>query len=66
MIFTEKRYKKWVKIRTENGKIGYVKTNTLQNEIYVRENITTEERTEKINLVWWFILSCYCDLTNVT
>jgi len=29
----------WSKIRTRNGKIGYIKTNILQNEIYVREDI---------------------------
>lgn len=29
----------WTKIRTRNGKIGYIKTNILQNEIYVREDI---------------------------
>lgn len=44
--------KKWTKIRTENGIIGYVKTSAIQNKTYVRENITTTERTEKINLVW--------------
>ena len=42
----------WTKIRTKNGVIGYIKTNTIQNEIYVRENLTKTERTEKINLVW--------------
>lgn len=29
----------WTKIRTKNGKIGYIKTNILQNEIYVREDL---------------------------
>ncbi len=29
----------WSKIRTKNGKIGYVKTNILQNEIYIREDL---------------------------
>lgn len=42
----------WTKIRTKNGIIGYVKTRIVQNEMYVRENITVSERTEKINLVW--------------
>ena len=42
----------WTKIRTQNGYIGYVKTNVLQNEIYVRNDIEKIERTEKINLVW--------------
>ena len=30
---------KWTKIRTKNGKIGYVKTKLLQNEIYIREDV---------------------------
>ena len=42
----------WTKIRTKNGIIGYIKTNIIHNEIYVRENLTKTERTEKINLVW--------------
>lgn len=44
--------KNWTKIRTKNGIIGYVKTNTIHNKMYVRENITISEKTEKINLVW--------------
>ena len=42
----------WTKVRTSNGYIGYVKTNILQNKIYVRNDINKIERTEKINLVW--------------
>lgn len=42
----------WTKVRTQNGYIGYVKTNALQNEIYIRNDIEKIERTEKINLVW--------------
>lgn len=42
----------WTKIRTKNGIIGYVKTKTIQNKMYVRENLEISERTEKINLVW--------------
>lgn len=29
----------WTKIRTNNGKIGYIKTKILQNEIHVREDL---------------------------
>ena len=29
----------WTKIRTRNGKIGYIKTNVLQNEIHIRDDI---------------------------
>ena len=41
------------RIRTKNGKIGYVKTNKLTNEITVRENLEEEMQiSEKINLTW--------------
>lgn len=43
---------KWSKIRTSNGKIGYVKTSKLQNEFYVRQNLQMQKENEKINLVW--------------
>lgn len=52
IICIENSEKKWTKIRTENGKIGYIKTSLIHNKTYVRENITTSGRTEKINLVW--------------
>jgi len=42
----------WTKIRTRNGYIGYVKTNLLHNEIYVRNDIEKNVRKDKINLVW--------------
>lgn len=29
----------WTKIRTKNGKIGYIKTRILQNEMYIREDL---------------------------
>ena len=41
------------RIRTKNGKIGYVKTNKLTNEITVRENLEEEMQISgKINLTW--------------
>lgn len=43
---------KWSKIRTSNGKIGYIKTSKLQNEFYVRQNLQLQKEKEKINLVW--------------
>lgn len=43
---------KWSKVRTSNGKIGYVKTSKLQNEFYVRQNLQTQKENKKINLVW--------------
>lgn len=52
VVCIEKSEKNWSKVRTQNGYIGYVKANTLQNEIYVRNDIEKEEYKEKINLVW--------------
>lgn len=41
------------KIRTENGKIGYIKSNKLVNEITVRENMEEEKQIQgKINMTW--------------
>ena len=41
------------RIRTPNGKIGYVKTNKLANEFVVREDMQEEKQIEgKVNLTW--------------
>ena len=41
------------RIRTENGKIGYIKTNKLANEYAVREDMPEEKQVEgKINMTW--------------
>ena len=41
------------RIRTKNGKIGYVKSNKLTNEVTVREDMEEEKQvTGKINLTW--------------
>lgn len=43
----------YTKIRTENGKIGYVKSNKIANTVVVREEIEEEKQIEgKVNLVW--------------
>lgn len=44
----------WSKVRTENGKIGYVKTKKLINEKLVRENFdeTKQIANEKISIIW--------------
>lgn len=44
----------WAKIRTAKGKIGYVKTDKLQNEKRVRENMEQEQQieNEKISMVF--------------
>ena len=44
---------KYSKIRTENGKIGYIKTNKIANEYTVREDMAEEKQVEgKINMTW--------------
>lgn len=44
---------KYARIRTENGKIGYIKSNKLENEYMVREDITEEKQISgKINMTW--------------
>jgi len=43
----------WTKIRTENGKIGFVKTNILENELTVRESKEEVRQINgKINMFW--------------
>lgn len=45
--------KGYTKIRTENGKLGYVKSDKLENEYTVREAMTEEKQIEgKVNLTW--------------
>lgn len=43
----------WTKIRTPNGKVGFVKNDCLANEVTIRENMKDEPQIEgKVNLVW--------------
>ena len=43
----------YTKVRTENGKIGYVKTKKIANKVTVRENIEKSKQISgKVNLVW--------------
>lgn len=43
----------FTKVRTENGKIGYVKSDKLTNRTTVRQKLENEKQiTGKINLVW--------------
>lgn len=45
----------WTKIRTENGKIGYVQTNKLTNYTITREETKEEKQiTGKVNMFWDF------------
>ena len=43
----------WTKITTENGKIGYVKTNSLANKKQIRNELTIDKQIDgNISLVW--------------
>lgn len=43
----------WIEVRTDTGKLGYVKENTLVNEYTVREAIEPEKQIEgNISMVW--------------
>ena len=43
----------YAKIRTEDGKIGYVKSKKLANEVVSRQNMEAEKHIQdKVNLVW--------------
>ena len=43
----------YARIRTENGKLGYIKSNKIANIVTVRENIEEQKQIEgKVNLVW--------------
>lgn len=43
----------YAKIRTEDGKIGYIKSKKIDNEVTARQNMEQEKQiTEKVNLVW--------------
>lgn len=45
--------KGYTKIRTEDGKLGYVKSEKLENEYMVREEMIEEKQIEgKVNLTW--------------
>lgn len=45
--------KGYTKIRTENGKVGYVKSNKIANTVVVREEMQEiKQITGKVNLVW--------------
>lgn len=53
IVIDEIEGKSWVKVRTENGKIGYVKTSKLENITTVREEEIKEKQiTGKVNMFW--------------
>lgn len=53
IIIEKDEDKGWTKVRTANGHIGYVKSNTLANEKVVRSaTVKAPQITGKINMVW--------------
>ena len=55
VIVVSRPEKGWVKVRSENGKVGYVKEDVVVNEVTIRENMKEEKQIEgKVNLVWDF------------
>ena len=59
----------YAKIRTENGKLGYVKSNKIVNTVVVREQIEETKQIEgKVNLVWdyYSTVATAPDRTGVT
>lgn len=43
----------WTRVRTSNGKLGYVKTDVLTNKTQVRQEIVKQSQINgKVNLVW--------------
>lgn len=43
----------YARVRTERGKIGYIKANKLSNEVVVRQDMEEEKQIEgKVNLIW--------------
>lgn len=46
----------WIQVRTQKGKLGYVKSNTLTNEIIMREPIETSKQIEgNVSMVWDYV-----------
>ena len=53
LIIIDKKENGWTKVRTQNGKIGFVKQSSLTNEVTVREEKTVEKQiTGKVNMFW--------------
>ena len=50
----------WVEVRTDTGKLGYVKENTLGDDYVVRETIETKKQIDgKISMVWDYYSEYY-------
>lgn len=62
LIVISKREDGWTKVRTANGKIGFVNQTSLENEKITREEVTIEPQVEgKINMFWDY----YSEYVNV-
>ena len=48
----DEREGKYIKVRTENGKIGYIKESNLINKTAIREDLEKEKIDGKLSLVW--------------
>ena len=50
----------WTEVRTDTGKLGYVKTNTLANEYVYRETMEDKAKIEgKISMIWDYFSEYY-------
>ena len=50
----------WTEIRTDRGKLGYIKSTNVQNEYTVREDLTTpNQEKEKISMIWDYFSEYY-------
>lgn len=53
LVWISKEDNDWVKVRTKNGKIGYIKEKDTANQIYVRQKMEEKNKVNgKVNLVW--------------
>ena len=53
VIVTDSNKDGWIKVRTDRGKLGYVKENTVTNQTRVRENFEKEKQvSENVSMIW--------------
>lgn len=55
VVVTDSSKNGWIKVRTNNGKIGFVKENTVVNRVEVRGNLEVKKQfaeDENISLIW--------------
>ena len=46
----------WIKIRTDSGKLGYVKEDSITNKLTIRNNMVTSEKIDgNVSMVWDYI-----------